>query len=163
EKLIIWCGARLKPAGQDVASSDLCLGCIPCPVHCNQYNSSQSPPGQPQVIGCRSYDKETVTCWWEPGSDGGLSTNYTVLYWTERTKTEQECPDYHSSGPYTCFFDKTHSSLWMYYFVYVKATNALGSNVSDIFRFEIGDVGKRMQNTKKQQLFVLCNFLFQKM
>ncbi|XP_077318998.1 prolactin receptor [Lithobates pipiens] len=102
--------------------------------------NAQSPPGQPQVIGCRSYDKETVTCWWKPGSDGGLPTNYTVLYWTERTKTEQECPDYHSSGPYTCFFDKTHSSLWMYYFVYVKATNALGSNVSDIYRFEIGDV-----------------------
>ncbi|XP_072272684.1 prolactin receptor [Pyxicephalus adspersus] len=102
--------------------------------------NAQSPPGKPKVTSCRSYDKETITCWWEPGSDGGLPTNYTVLYWKENAKTEQECPDYHSSGPYTCYFDKAHTSVWHYYFVYVKARNALGTNVSEVFQFEIGEV-----------------------
>ncbi|XP_018418958.1 PREDICTED: prolactin receptor [Nanorana parkeri] len=62
------------------------------------------------------------------------------VYFCGRSKVEKECPDYHSSGPNTCFFDKAHSYLWMYYFVFVKATNALGSNVSTVFRFEIGDI-----------------------
>ncbi|XP_075040593.1 prolactin receptor [Mixophyes fleayi] len=98
---------------------------------------AQSPPGKPEVTKCRSYEKETFTCWWEPGSNGGLPTNYTLIYWTEKNDTHAECPDYHASGPNSCYFDKAHSSIWLYYFVYVKATNALGSNMSEVFRFEV--------------------------
>ncbi|XP_063816828.1 prolactin receptor [Pseudophryne corroboree] len=98
---------------------------------------AQSPPGQPEVTKCRSYEQETFTCWWEPGSDGGLPTNYSLIYWTEKNNTHTECPDYQTSGPHSCYFDKAHSSIWVYYFVYVKATNALGSNISDTLQFEV--------------------------
>lgn len=102
--------------------------------------NAQSPPGEPTVSHCRSYEKETVTCWWEPGSDGGLPTNYTLLYWTEKNHTMVECPDYRTSGPNSCFFNKGHSLLWMYYFVIVNASNALGWNASKPFVFEIGNI-----------------------
>lgn len=102
--------------------------------------NAQSPPGEPSVSHCRSYEKETFACWWKPGSDGGLPTNYTLLYWTEKNKTQVECPDYRTSGPNSCYFSRAHSSIWMYYFVIVNASNALGWNTSKLFDFEIVDI-----------------------
>ncbi|XP_075697980.1 prolactin receptor [Rhinoderma darwinii] len=102
--------------------------------------NAQSTPGQPSVSHCRSYEKETFTCWWKPGSDGGLPTNYTLLYWTEKNKTQIECPDYRTSGPNSCYFSKAHFSIWMYYFVIVNASNPLGWNVSKRFDFDVVDI-----------------------
>ncbi|KAM8960887.1 prolactin receptor [Pelodytes ibericus] len=98
---------------------------------------SHSPPGKPELIKCRSYEKETFSCWWRPGSDGGLPTNYSLLYRKETNNEEYECPDYHTSGPNSCFFDKAHTSIWVYYYIYIKATNALGSNVSELHEMDI--------------------------
>uniref|UniRef100_Q7M037 Prolactin receptor (Fragments) n=1 Tax=Rattus norvegicus TaxID=10116 RepID=Q7M037_RAT len=58
-----------------------------------------------------SPDKETFTCWWNPGTDGGLPTNYSLTY----SKT---------SGPNSCFFSKI-------YIITVNATNQMGSSSSD--------------------------------
>ncbi|XP_054842687.1 prolactin receptor [Eublepharis macularius] len=88
------------------------------------------PPGKPEIIRCRSPEKETFTCWWKPSSDGGLPTNYTLFYKKEREKSYNECPDYKSGGPNSCYFDQKHTSIWTIYNVTVKATNDLGSNTS---------------------------------
>ncbi|KAL6042799.1 hypothetical protein STEG23_015387, partial [Scotinomys teguina] len=93
--------------------------------------NGQSPPGKPEIHKCRSPDKETFTCWWNPGSDGGLPTNYSLTYSKEGETTTHECPDYNTSGPNSCFFSKKYTSIWKIYIITVNATNQMGSSASD--------------------------------
>ncbi|XP_041486977.1 prolactin receptor isoform X1 [Microtus oregoni] len=93
--------------------------------------NGQSPPGKPEIHKCRSPDKETFTCWWNPGTDGGLPTNYSLTYSKEGEKTTHECPDYKTSGPNSCFFSKQYTSIWKIYVITVNATNEMGSSASD--------------------------------
>lgn len=93
--------------------------------------NGQSPPGKPEMVKCRSPDKETFTCWWKPGTDGGLPTNYSLTYQREGDDTLYECPDYITSGPNSCFFSKQYTSIWKMYVITVNATNQMGSSASD--------------------------------
>ncbi|NXX15756.1 PRLR protein, partial [Podargus strigoides] len=96
-----------------------------------QIPSGEAPPEKPTIIKCRSPEKETFTCWWKPGSDGGRPTIYTLLYSKEGEEQVYECPDYTTAGPNSCYFDKKHTSFWTIYNITVRATNEMGSNVSD--------------------------------
>ncbi|XP_054439908.1 prolactin receptor [Pteronotus mesoamericanus] len=91
----------------------------------------QSPPGKPEISKCRSTEKETFSCWWKPGPNGGLPTNYTLTYHKEGDSRTYECPDYKTSGPNSCYFNKKHTSIWTMYIITVNATNQMGSSISD--------------------------------
>ncbi|XP_016079980.1 PREDICTED: prolactin receptor [Miniopterus natalensis] len=93
--------------------------------------NGQSPPGKPEISKCRSSEKETFTCWWKPGPDGGLPTNYTLTYHKEGDSLTYECPDYKTGGPNSCYFNKKHTSIWTIYIITIKATNQMGSSSSD--------------------------------
>ncbi|CAL1567578.1 unnamed protein product [Knipowitschia caucasica] len=89
------------------------------------------PPGKPTLINCRSPEKETFTCWWKPGSDGGLPTTYALYYVKDNSDTLYECPDYQTEGENSCFFNKYETSVWVNYNITVVATNEKGRTFSD--------------------------------
>uniref|UniRef100_A0A5F8G1S3 Prolactin receptor n=1 Tax=Monodelphis domestica TaxID=13616 RepID=A0A5F8G1S3_MONDO len=93
--------------------------------------NGQSAPGKPKIEKCRSPEKETFTCWWKPGSDGGTAANYTLFYRKEGESLTHECPDYKTGGPYSCYFNKKHTSIWMIYIIWVNATNQMGRSMSE--------------------------------
>uniref|UniRef100_A0A8C6T105 Prolactin receptor n=1 Tax=Neogobius melanostomus TaxID=47308 RepID=A0A8C6T105_9GOBI len=94
-------------------------------------NTSFGPPGKPTLTNCRSPEKETFTCWWKPGSDGGLPTIYALFYLKDNSDTLYECPDYHTAGKNSCFFNKNETSVWVNYNITVVATNQIGRTFSD--------------------------------
>lgn len=56
--------------------------------------------------------------------------------------TVHECPDYHTAGENSCFFNKNDTSIWINYNITVVATNKLGSAFSDPVDIDVVYIGE---------------------
>ncbi|XP_036384129.1 growth hormone receptor-like isoform X2 [Megalops cyprinoides] len=88
------------------------LGSLPPSV------TSQAPRQGPHFTGCLSRDLETFRCWWSTGSFRNLTepAALRVFYQRESSPRErEECPHYSPTVPFECFFDRSHTSIWRPY------------------------------------------------
>lgn len=53
-----------------------------------------------------------------------------------------ECPDYHTAGQNSCFFNKNNTVIWVSYNITVVATNALGTTFSDPVEIDVVYIGE---------------------
>ncbi|XP_056157058.1 prolactin receptor-like [Lampris incognitus] len=93
---------------------------------------------RPHIHYCRSPNMEDFTCWWHPLdniSDGEVVT-YTLTY----SKEYHECPDYVTSGPNSCYFDSSHTSVWKIYCMNVTAITATRNYTSQEHCLDVAEI-----------------------
>ncbi|KAG9354031.1 hypothetical protein JZ751_012155 [Albula glossodonta] len=79
--------------------------------------TSQAPLKGPHITGCRSREMVTFQCWWSVGSFQNVTEPDALRLFFKNTFPGdwQECPKYNWSEPSECFFDHTHTSVWIPY------------------------------------------------
>lgn len=68
--------------------------------------------------------------------------SHSRFFSTRRFLGTHECPDYKSAGQNSCFFNKSHTVIWVDYNLTVVAHNALGNASSDTFKVDVMDIGE---------------------
>ncbi|XP_053273572.1 prolactin receptor [Pleuronectes platessa] len=92
---------------------------------------------RPHIYHCRSPNMEDFTCWWRPLDN--LTEGEVVSYVLTYSK-ECECPDYTSTGPNSCHFDSSHTSIWKFYCMNVTAVTAHGNYTSQKHCLDVADI-----------------------
>ncbi|KAK1876643.1 prolactin receptor [Dissostichus eleginoides] len=83
---------------------------------------------RPHIYFCRSPNMEDFSCWWRPLENLTEEVSY-VLTYSKDKEPQQECPDYVSSGPNSCHFDKKHTIIWKFYCLNVTAVTKHGTTL----------------------------------
>ncbi|XP_063733812.1 prolactin receptor-like isoform X2 [Eleginops maclovinus] len=96
---------------------------------------------RPHIYFCRSPNMEDFSCWWHPLENltEGEPVSYVLTYSKEK-EPQQECPDYVSSGPNSCHFDSSHTTIWKMYCLNVTAVTAGGNYTSQQHCLDVADI-----------------------
>lgn len=94
---------------------------------------------RPSIYRCRSPNMEVFSCWWRPVEKQN-NVSYTLLYSTGSERAPQECPDYVSAGPNSCFFDAKHTQVWKVYCMNVTAHTRAGPVTSHRYCLDVADI-----------------------
>uniref|UniRef100_UPI00358EB1C9 growth hormone receptor-like isoform X1 n=3 Tax=Myxine glutinosa TaxID=7769 RepID=UPI00358EB1C9 len=92
-------------------------------IPCSTWNTTRGRDDhKPGIEQCRSYDMETLTCWWSPGANTSHTAKYSVYYKKGLEGSREECPDYTTMGSFTCYFSHNRTDLWTQYCLQVEET-----------------------------------------
>ncbi|KAK1876507.1 prolactin receptor [Dissostichus eleginoides] len=94
---------------------------------------------RPHIYFCRSPNMEDFSCWWRPLENLTEEVSY-VLTYSKDKEPQQECPDYVSSGPNSCHFDKKHTIIWKFYCLNVTAVTKHGNYTSQKHCLDVADI-----------------------
>ncbi|XP_056287409.1 prolactin receptor-like [Pseudoliparis swirei] len=96
---------------------------------------------RPHIHHCRSPNMEDFSCWWLPLDNltDGEQVTY-VLGYSKDKGPRRECPDYGSSGPFSCHFDSSHTSIWKIYCLSVTAVTAAGDYSSQEHCLDVAEI-----------------------
>ncbi|XP_062417542.1 growth hormone receptor-like isoform X2 [Pungitius pungitius] len=96
---------------------------------------------RPHIHLCRSPNMEDFSCWWRPLDNltDGEQVTYDLRY-SHGNGPWLECPDYVSSGPFSCHFDSRHTSIWKPYCLKVSALTPHGNYTSQKLCVDVADI-----------------------
>lgn len=96
---------------------------------------------RPLIYYCRSRNMEDFSCYWHPLDN--ISDTEKISYVLTYSKDKgpvQECPDYLTSGPHSCHFDSSHTTIWMIYCMNVTAVTPLGNYSSPQHCLDVAEI-----------------------
>nr|XP_040033247.1 growth hormone receptor-like [Gasterosteus aculeatus aculeatus]XP_040033252.1 growth hormone receptor-like [Gasterosteus aculeatus aculeatus] len=96
---------------------------------------------RPHIHLCRSPNMEDFSCWWRPLDNltDGEQVTYDLRY-SHGKGPWLECPDYVSSGPFSCHFDSSHTSIWKVYCLKVSAVTTRRNYTSQKLCVDVADI-----------------------
>ncbi|XP_065808276.1 prolactin receptor-like [Labrus bergylta] len=96
---------------------------------------------RPHIYYCRSPNMEDFSCWWHPLDNltDGEQVTYSLSYSKDKGPNH-ECPDYVTSGPNSCHFDSSHTSIWKIYCINVTAITAHRNYTSQEHCLDVADI-----------------------
>ncbi|KAF3848777.1 hypothetical protein F7725_015274 [Dissostichus mawsoni] len=107
-----------------------------------EYASEQVLPRiNPHFTGCVSANLETFICRWNVGTSKNFSEpgDLRLFYKNkEQAKEWMECPHYSTDRPNECFFNQSHTSVWLNYRVQLRSRDQ--DIMYDENRFELQDI-----------------------
>ncbi|XP_026157756.1 growth hormone receptor isoform X2 [Mastacembelus armatus] len=95
---------------------------------------------RPHIYYCRSPNMEDFTCWWHPLDNlTDREVTYILTYTKDKGPTH-ECPDYVTSGPNSCHFDSSHTSIWKIYCMNVTAVTSRRNYTSQEHCLDVAEI-----------------------
>nr|XP_033773052.1 cytokine receptor-like factor 1 isoform X2 [Geotrypetes seraphini] len=99
-------------------------------------------PGAPVVdLHCSVLYPHSMSCHWTPVDGAEPSTIYSLMYKT-RMKTAEECKDYVTAGPNSCYFSRANLYLYFTYEVWLETFNQFGYQRSKKLVFNTEEVAR---------------------
>ncbi|KAK7880335.1 hypothetical protein WMY93_033027 [Mugilogobius chulae] len=96
---------------------------------------------RPLIYYCRSRNMEDFSCYWYPLENASDSDDVTyVLTYNKDDGPILECPDYLSSGPHSCHFDSSHTTIWKIYCMNVTAVTPVGNYSSPKHCLDVAEI-----------------------
>ncbi|KAG8456606.1 hypothetical protein GDO86_002401, partial [Hymenochirus boettgeri] len=97
------------------------------------------PPDKPTNLSCIVYNKEKLTCTWDPGRPTHLLTNYTLTHrWVNQRNTDCIAKDSNNS----CTILNSGFSFYVDTIFQVEATNELGRETSEELKIDPANIIK---------------------